>query len=143
MRKIVTDGYFRDLSPDDLKKNTPELTKARAATWSLMYYLAKQKTDNLRRYFQLLGEMPRDLELDDRLLWETFARAFDAFDPAKKSVDEAKLTNNVAAPWQNFVLRETLESEDLVKQLQATLTEINTKEEGPQDGPKPPGGVNP
>ncbi len=28
MRKIVTDGYFRDLKPEDLKKSSPELLRA-------------------------------------------------------------------------------------------------------------------
>jgi Protein of unknown function (DUF1570) len=141
MQKIVTDGYFRSLSQDDLKKNSPELMKARAATWSLMYFLVKNKTDNLRRYFQLLGEMPRDLELDERVLWECFARAFDAYDPAAKRVDDAKL-GSLAATWQNYVLHETLESEDLVKKVQDRLTEISPKEEGPKP-PMPPGGVKP
>ncbi len=93
MKKIVTDGYFRELKPDELKKTTPELMRARAATWSLMYFLATQHLDNLERYFQLLGRMPRDLELDDEALWECFARAFDANDPATRDAKLSALAN--------------------------------------------------
>ncbi len=48
LRKIVTDGYFRELTPDDYKNKTDRLMKARAATWSLTYFLAQKKFANLQ-----------------------------------------------------------------------------------------------
>jgi hypothetical protein len=135
MRKVVTDGYFRELTQDDMKNRSAALLKARTATWSLTYFLAQKKLDNLQRYFKTLSDMPRDLELDDAVLWEAFARAFDAYDARTKKTDDAKLSN-LAAQWQDFISNERLESEDLVKELQRTLTDL--KEEG--DKPAAPGG---
>jgi hypothetical protein len=103
LRKIVTDGYFRELTPDDYKNKTERLMKARSATWSLMYFLAQKKPGNLQRYFNNLREMPRDLELDDAALWGCFARAFDYYDPKTNKLDEVGLTT-LAETWQNDML---------------------------------------
>ena len=145
MRKIVTDGYFRELKPEDLKKKSKELVKARAATWSLMYFLAKRRLGNLERYFQLLGEMPRDLELDEKTLWECYARACDAYDPKTKQVDEAKL-GNLAAEWQGYVMGEefgTPEEEALVDKLHKAYEDLNKVEEGKPIPAAPPRGPRP
>ena len=72
--------------------------------------------------------------MDDAVLWEAFARAFDAYDPRTKKTDDAKLSN-LAAQWQDYISNERLESEDLVKELQRTLTDL--KEEGDKPAPGP------
>jgi len=141
MHKIVTDGYFRGLTAEELKKESPERLKARAATWALVYFLAQKKRDNLMHYFSILKEMPRDLELDDATLWACFARAFDAYDPATKQVNEAKM-GNVAATWQSFMPTVQLESQDLVNELQKTYDEINNPKDETQPG-RPPAGPGP
>ncbi len=147
MRSVVTDGCFRDLKPEDLKKSSPDLLRARAETWGLMYFLAQRKLGNLQRYFQLLGELPRDLELDDQTLWECYARAFDAFDPKTKRIDEAKL-GNLAAAWQDYVMGEqfgTQEDEALMEKLHRAYENLNKVAEGkpapagPPQGPQPLG----
>ena len=127
MRKIVTDGYFHELTPDDLKNKSAAQTRARTAAWSLTYFLAKEKLDNLQRYFKVLSEMPRDLDLDDATLWEAFARSFDAYDPKTKRFDDAKL-RNLADQWQDYVSNEHVEAEELVSVLDKTLSDL--KEEG-------------
>jgi Protein of unknown function (DUF1570) len=135
LRKIVTDGYFRDLAPDDYKNKTERLMKARSATWSLTYFLAQKKLGNLQRYFKNLSEMPRDLELDDAALLECFARAFDCYDAKTKKPDESKLTA-LAELWQNEMLSEVLEGEEFLKTLQTIYAESNAKpEEAKQPGP--------
>ena len=141
LRKIVTDGYFRDLAPNDYKDKTPRLMKARSATWSLTYFLAQKKLGNLQRYFKNLSEMPRDLELDEATLWDCFARAFDCYDPKTKKPDESKLTI-LAEDWQNYMLNVNLEGEEFLKTLQAIYAENNAKPDEAKK-PGPPMGVMP
>ena len=131
LHKIVTDGYFRELGPEDARTRSPRLLQARAAAWSLTYYLAKKNLDHLQRYFKLLGDQPRDLELDEGVLWQCFARSFDAYDPKTGKFDEAKL-GQIAAAWQSFVGEEHLEAEDLMKVLAKTLSDLK------EEGDKPP-----
>jgi hypothetical protein len=138
LRKVVTDGYFRELKPEDRKKTTPELLKARAVTWSLMYFLAQRHIGNLERYFQLLGEQPRDLQLDDKALWECFARAFDAYDAKTKQVSEDKLAS-LAVEWWDFVLGEKFENEEIVAKLHKAYEDLNkAPEETAASGPAQP-----
>jgi Protein of unknown function (DUF1570) len=138
LRKVVTDGYFRDLTLDDYKNKTERLLKARSAAWALTYYLAQNKLSNLNRYFTLLSEMPRDLELDDAALMECFARAFDCYDATTKKPDDAKLSV-LAGDWQSYMLIANFEAEDFLKKLQEVYAESNAK---PEEGKKPgvPGG---
>jgi len=137
LRKIVTDGYFRDLTPDDYKNKTDRLMKARAATWSLNYFLAQRYLGNLQRYYKNLSEMPRDLELDDAALMDCFARAFDRYDPKTKKPDESKLAD-LAEEWQNYMFTVNLEAEDFLKTLQTLYAESN-KPEAPKGPGLPPG----
>ncbi|HVS40275.1 MAG TPA: DUF1570 domain-containing protein, partial [Gemmataceae bacterium] len=133
LRKVVTDAYFRDLKPEDVKKKSPELLKARAASWGLMYFLAKKRLNNLQRYFELLGQMPRDLELDDDALWQCFARAFDAYDPKTQKYNDATL-NQLADDWQSFVQAEygtwSPEEQALVSKIHKAYDNLNKVEEG-------------
>ncbi len=129
LRKIVTDGYFHELTPDDLKNKSAAQTRARTGAWSLTYFLAERKLDNLQRYFKVLGEMPRDLDLDEATLWEAFARAFDAYDPKTKRFDDAKL-GNLAAQWQDYVSNEHMEAEELVSALEKTLSDLKEEKGG-------------
>ncbi len=130
MRKIVTDGYFHELTTDDLKNKSAAQLRARTAAWSLTYFLAEKKLDNLQRYFKILSEMPRNLDLDDATLWEAFARSFDAYDPKTKRIDDAKLSN-LAAQWQDYVGNVQMESEDLVKELQKQMNDLKDQGDKP------------
>jgi hypothetical protein len=87
--------------------------------------------------------MPRDLELDEQALWECYARAFDAYDPRTKQIDEAKL-GNLAANWQDFVAGEELESQALIQEVQKSLEELKQEEAKAQrpSNPMGPGGPN-
>jgi hypothetical protein len=140
LRKIVTDGYFRDLTPDDYKNKTDRLMKARAATWSLTYYLAQKKLGGLQRYFKYLSEMPRDLELDDTALLDCFARAFDCYDAKTKKPDDGKL-GALAEEWLGFMHDEPLEAEEFLKKLQEIYAESNAKPEEPKKPAVRPGGM--
>jgi hypothetical protein len=140
LRKIVTDDYFRDLAPDDYKNKTDRLMKARAATWSLTYYLAQKKLGGLQRYFKYLSEMPRDLELDDTALLDCFARAFDCYDAKTKKPDEGRL-GAFAEEWMGFMHDEPLEAEVFLKKLQEIYAESIAKPEEPKKPAVQPGGM--
>jgi hypothetical protein len=108
LSQVVTDELFRGKPgmpvPDEI-----HLRHARAAAWSLTYFLAHRERDKLRAYFKELGRMPRDLELDDEVLKRCFARAFDCVNP-DGSVNRARFTD-LATRWLGFINDQTLEAE--------------------------------
>jgi len=119
LEKVVTDAYFREKAviepiaeekPDEREarqKKADELQqrKARAASWALMYFLAKPPAvpgdrthlPGLQRYFKELSKLPRDMELDEKALLACFKRAF--------GNDLTRLANS----WISFINSETLE----------------------------------
>jgi hypothetical protein len=105
LRSVVTDAYFHALK-EGLKdpKNEHDhaaLLKARTMTWSLTYFLAQQKLDQLLSYYQELEKMPRDMELGEEALAALFAKAFDLGEgPAGMSSDKA---HALALEWYRFM----------------------------------------
>jgi hypothetical protein len=80
--RVVGDWYFREAR----LKNDPEaLARARALAWSLSYYLVNRRIDGLQRYSQELALLPRDLELEENVHRDCFARAFGLTDPGEKA----------------------------------------------------------
>jgi hypothetical protein len=67
LKAVVTDGYFRKVN--DSKNKERALDKARTMTWALTYYLAQKHREKLRRYYDELADLPRDLEFDADVLW--------------------------------------------------------------------------
>lgn len=65
-----------DTTAQARRKRDRMLNKARAASWALYYYLATYEPDGLRRYFDELKKLPRDLPIDEKTAVATFARAF-------------------------------------------------------------------
>jgi hypothetical protein len=127
LRKVVTDGYFRSL-PADSKSNHVEhvhhegaLRKARTVSWSLAYFLAQKHLDGLRHYFAELSKMPRDIELDDTVLLDSFARAFGCVDGNNK-VDNAKL-KALANDWYGFWQTVHFESEPIMKEIREKIAQ--------------------
>jgi len=114
--KTVTDEYFRQafvtlaewqVNKDDREtlkeKSNEELELARATSWALMYYLVRNKSDQLGRYFQEINNLPRDLDYDAKVLKDCFYRAFgllmvDPENPSRQMVDIGKL-DTLAASW--------------------------------------------
>ena len=95
LRLVVTDGYFNAvLSPNDRQG----LFQARTTAWGLTYYLAKSRLPGLKRYFQELAAMPRDLELDSKSKLAAFARAFDIANATQDDIDPAKF-EQFAKEW--------------------------------------------
>ncbi len=82
---VLTDRYFkeaRDLSVDAADGEAADKAheaweRARATAWALIYYLVKeQKFDEVLRYTNELALLPRDLDLNERVLEACFAKAF-------------------------------------------------------------------
>ncbi|MFO0843724.1 MAG: DUF1570 domain-containing protein [Gemmataceae bacterium] len=143
--QTVTEGGFRSKperatpQPDE----TPEMAthrakesharRARAAAWSLTFFLAKMELDGLRRYFKELSRMPRDVELDDKVLLACFARSFDCVN-ADKSLNKAKLTN-LADRWIKYVQSTPLEAEAVHRKIREYYKQVSSV--------PPPGTGNP
>jgi hypothetical protein len=110
---VVSDRYFRQarrtqsLADQEKEDNSllaeqakEEFEIARATSWAFVYFLAHtNRLSHLRKYFEEVGRLPRDLELDERAMASCFARAFeiqDANDPFR--IDARKL-EVLAAEW--------------------------------------------
>jgi hypothetical protein len=148
LKAVVTDSYFRNLpAPGDpdtpaRKAHDEALRKARAASWGLAYYLAKERIDGLQRYCKELGKLPRDLELDEQTLLETFARALGAVNKDNMP-DDAQLTK-LANAWFYFLDNVTLESETMRNEIEKfykeNLLATRPTPGGNTGGPAGPGG---
>ncbi len=127
LRKVVTDGYFRNLPPDGKGESEEHLLhehalrKGRTVAWSLTYFLAQQKLDGLRRYFAELSKLPRDIELDDTVLLDCFARAFGCMDTNNK-VNDAEL-KKLANEWYGYWQTVHFESESIMRDIRKKIAE--------------------
>jgi hypothetical protein len=114
--KVVTDDYFRHaygmVKTSQLNKEERAAFKhkaedalelARATSWSLTYYLMRNKSDLLERYFGEIANLPRDIDFDSKVLKECFYRAFgllmqDPDNPQRQIVNVEKL-DAMATAW--------------------------------------------
>jgi hypothetical protein len=138
LKRVITDQYFRMINQDKEVKDLLNLSevaedkeakptkdtklaehKARTLSWALTFYLARKKTEGLRRYFRELSRLPRDLPLDEQMLYACFCRAFDLLevnDPSK--VNEDKLAT-MARGWDDFINTTPGEMDDVVKEVKS------------------------
>lgn len=135
LRKVVTDSYFRSLPSEGKAEKgriyEAALRKARTVSWSLAYFLTQKHLDGLRQYFVELSKMPRDIELDDKILLGCFARAFGCVN-ANNKVDNAKL-KTLANEWYGYWQSVHFESEPIMKEIRETIAkEVKEAEEKAQ-----------
>ena len=98
LRSVVTDAYF-----NASHEEAEALLKARTMTWSLTYFLAETNLEGLRRYYQELAKLPRDMAFDEPILMECFARAFGLTESGKPhEVNRAKL-EQLAFNWYSMM----------------------------------------
>jgi hypothetical protein len=129
LRMVITDGYFRQagappgqefvarfLRLPGQEASKGAVTKARAMSWALTYFLARQRTDGLMRYFQELNSQPRDMDLSEDTLISCFARAFDMVDPSKPDQLNAVKFNNLAKEWYQDLRYAPLEVQEAVEE---------------------------
>jgi hypothetical protein len=144
--KVITDGYFRGKKPLGPKATTAErqerageLRKARAAAWALTFFLAKDNLDGLQRYFKELARMPRDVALDDKVLTDAFARAFDCVDASKKT-DMAKL-GQIAQRWIPYIKTQSIDGATIHKKIRDYYSRMLPKVAPPGAGVPGAGGA--
>jgi len=134
---VVTDGYFRKFPADPLKKDAT-IRKGRAAAWSLAYYLIQKDSEGLRRYFKELNKMPRDIQLDEGVLLNAFARAFDCVD-ADRKINTTKL-GALARRWEDYMKIQQLETEAIHQKIRDAYARMNQKPATPAGAGPGPGG---
>ncbi len=82
----------------DIVKNDWE--RARSTAWALVYHLIRNnKFNTLIRYSQELSDLPRDLDLERRVLEACFAKAFDLGDPKSSLRLHAGRLQGFADAW--------------------------------------------
>jgi hypothetical protein len=84
------------------KKRERMANKAQVTAWALYYYLARTNQPGLRRYFDELDRLPRDLPLDDKAALATFARAFD-LTTADKPDGGKRTLKEFAEQWVQYI----------------------------------------
>jgi len=82
-----------------LAKANHELETARTTAWALTDYLARKRLKDLDKYFQLLTELPRDLEFNEKVLQHCFAQAFGLTDAKDSSKLNETALANLANDW--------------------------------------------
>lgn len=135
---VVTDRYFRQAyaslqSSYQIKeekeafddKTKRELELARCTSWSLMYFLAHHKLDNLVKYFDELSNLPRDLEYNEKVLQTCFIRAF------------GDKLDQLAAAWYTAMEQTVLEMPEVEQE------NMRTRMERPKTAPQPQPGTRP
>jgi hypothetical protein len=140
---VVTDGFFRAKPGKgaDGKDESAEAVKrrARAAAWSLTWFLAKNDLPGLQAYFKELSKLPRDVELDHGVLLKAFATAFRCTQDGK--ISDARLTE-LANRWLTNVNRHTMEGDKIHEQIRKAYATIKKNPLGsPAGGPM--GGMGP
>lgn len=100
LRRLLSDGYFREAAAD---RNSATLRQARTLAWSLTYFLANNHLPELLRFYRELGNLPREMELDEGEVLGCFARAFGLESPGRPGqIDDEKLAR-LAREWQRYV----------------------------------------
>lgn len=109
LRHVVTDHGFRTAAAE--KDPKLALTRARTMAWSLTYFLANNARyrEGLLRYLQELASLPRDMEFDEDVLLNVFARSFDLMDAGKNELNTTKFYN-LAKEWQENIARTNLDN---------------------------------
>jgi hypothetical protein len=140
LKKVVTDGYFRDANRSG---QDSDLRKARATAWSLTYFLTHEgNLTKLRAYFKELSKMPRDVELDDKVLLTAFARGMGCV-KADRTIDEGAL-RDLATSWYNYTAALRLEADSIHQEIRKAYAKINQGAPPPQRAPAGTGpGVGP
>ncbi|MFT3881525.1 MAG: DUF1570 domain-containing protein [Gemmatales bacterium] len=88
---VVSDKVFEKAEKAPKEDRDFLLQKAEAESWALTYYLAKSRLNELKKFYDELAQMPRDLELSPDVLEQAFGRAFDLLDPAGEKLDKTKV----------------------------------------------------
>lgn len=99
--RILTDRGFD--KADRADKDEKETLKyvARAEAWALTHYLAKEKLDNLRKFYDELSKLPRDMDLTPEIVEQCFGAAFGILDENGRVNPDMLAT--LEREWRNWM----------------------------------------
>lgn len=99
---VVTDRVFAKAEKASKEDQDFLMQKAQAESWALTYYLAKSRMAELKKFYDELAQMPRDLELSPDVLEQAFGRAFDLLEPSGDKLDKTKV-EKFEADWTKYM----------------------------------------
>ncbi|HQR07480.1 MAG TPA: hypothetical protein PLN21_11690 [Gemmatales bacterium] len=99
---VVTDRVFDKAEKASKDDKDFLMQKAQAESWALTYYLAKSRMAELKKFYDELAQMPRDLELSPEVLEQAFGRAFDLLEPSGEKLDKTKV-EKFEADWAKYM----------------------------------------
>ena len=115
-------------------------SKARSSAWALSYYLMKTRLPAMMKFFQELSALPRDLEIDGKVILACFARAFDVANATQDGIDPAKF-EQLAKDWVSYVKGLPVPGAELGLERELTTPPNPTNPTAPPPGrPGRPGG---
>jgi len=106
LERVVSDvdfGTARDMvrfAPPRVAERS--INAARSYAWALCYFLARQRTPGVMRFYEELSKMPRDLEPQPNDILACFFRAFDVADTTGSKMDPAKF-EELAKDWLGYM----------------------------------------
>jgi hypothetical protein len=103
------------------EKATEQLEVTRTLSWSLVYYLMRKDTSRFEKYFSELAGLPRDLDLNEKVLQGCFGRAYGLSQPGDASkFDETKLVT-MANDWYDYIEKTSLPVPDMLSRAKEAL----------------------
>ena len=93
----VVDAGARRLTREKLEQ------KAEVTSWSLLYYLSRDRMYGMQKFYAELRRMPRDLSLDSELTLTTFARCFNLMDKDKPTEIDKLAFKKFAEGWVQYM----------------------------------------
>ncbi len=114
----VADDYFRvarlmrteakDIDGESKETQSEKAyAKARTLSWSLVYFMAKERFPQFKQFLQEMAKLPRDAELDEEATITALAKAFGYATAGLSGVDSAdKRFSIIAVDWKNFMERQ-------------------------------------
>ena len=99
---VVTDRVFEKAEKANKEDKEFLMQKAEAESWALTYYLAKTRLTELKKFYDELAQMPRDLELSADVLEQSFGRAFDLLDASGEKLDKTKV-EKFETDWSKYM----------------------------------------
>jgi hypothetical protein len=107
--RVLSDRGFEKADRADKADQETLKHVARAEAWALTYYLARDKLDNLRKFYDELTKLPRDMELTPEIVEQCFGAAFGLLDENGKI--NSDMLGNLERDWKTYVGRLTFEED--------------------------------
>jgi hypothetical protein len=135
MLKILTDQGFDAVPKAKAEDREVIRDKARAEAWALTHFLLRQKLPQTVKFFNELGQLPRDMDLSPEIVEAVFARSFDVGDPNNPDRIDADRMAELERSWRDFMNFQTLE----LTEGQLTDNSIDPNAGGKENRPGGPG----